>query len=642
MHWKTGHSVEWAYIWDTEVNTLGTVYVTVMVKDANGTGGGLFNGYPTDATPTKNTNPIPIESENNPNGIFHNQISVEIVPYVVGFERQTAYNNTRSRQGWYSFYQGELGINLLGYNLGGTAPTMAIQHAPDATVDNSTTITVSTVGAASSFKPRSYTFAMPVNAQSGRINVTAAGTSVYNHTSNSARSWNKENYTSTAGSALWINRPHAHIWRTQQTAPGDNSTPFTYIGVVGNSDSLSKPSMALEYTGNDAGRLTGVWAIYGTGYSYYARNGNGGRTQFYSTNNNGEPTLASDVSFLNGGTNNGVIVTSHELDGAPTLNAHIFNATYGLDSTTTGTRVTTLSYSAPTQRWQNTRVTRSGNRYHITSYDAQNRNLRYYNPNRLQDNGITIDGNAPTANIGGITASANAGLYSAIDYDNYGPLVAYYDSTNDALRFARAANDDPAANNWTRSYIGSANSGWGQYVSIKVDAGGVIHLAFFSSKDQTIMYTSAPARANGTAAVDFATPIAVDKVIKGGTLTDISVDNYGNPMIVYGEIARIGNYDGARMAYRNTSGSATDSGVKFTDTDTGAGWEAVTLPSNYKVKNDRLNIEAWPPAVRGGVTLGTRPTGDTWNAAIGYAGADTTGTNTFRIGYFFYPKYKGY
>jgi hypothetical protein len=34
---------------------------------------------------------------------------------------------------------------------------------------------------------------------------------------------------------------------------------------------------------------------------------------------------------------------------------------------------------------------------------------------------------------------------------------------------------------------------------------------------------------------------------------------------------------------------------------------------------------------------------ETWNAAIGYAGDDATGTgNTFRIGYFTYPASKGY
>jgi hypothetical protein len=179
-----------------------------------------------------------------------------------------------------------------------------------------------------------------------------------------------------------------------------------------------------------------------------------------------------------------------------------------------------------------------------------------------------------------------------------------------------------------------ANSGSGQYVSIKVDGSGYVHLAFYNSKEQTVVYTrSTGVRDAGTPTLSFAPATAVDSVIKGGIWTDISVDNDGNPMIVYGETARMGNYDGARMAYKS---SGTTGGFAFADD-----WEAVTMPSNYKVKDDRLNIEAWPPSVRGGVTLGTRPTSDTWNAAIGYAGDSGSG-NTFRIGYFKYPAWKGY
>jgi hypothetical protein len=58
------------------------------------------------------------------------------------------------------------------------------------------------------------------------------------------------------------------------------------------------------------------------------------------------------------------------------------------------------------------------------------------------------------------------------------------------------------------------------------------------------------------------------------------------------------------------------------------------MPANYIVNNDRLNIEVWPPTVRGG-TLGNAPAGG-WNAAIGYA------SDRYRIGYFYYPGYKGY
>jgi hypothetical protein len=122
--------------------------------------------------------------------------------------------------------------------------------------------------------------------------------------------------------------------------------------------------------------------------------------------------------------------------------------------------------------------------------------------------------------------------------------------------------------------------------------------------------------------------------------TDISLTDNSSPYIVYGDNYRSDNYDGARMAYKS-SGSVTFSGAN-TCPVTGAdisGWEAVSLPSNYRVKNDRLNIEVWPPAKPYAVTLGSRPTdaANQWDAAIGYAG-----DNMFRIGYFYAPKYKNY
>jgi len=124
-------------------------------------------------------------------------------------------------------------------------------------------------------------------------------------------------------------------------------------------------------------------------------------------------------------------------------------------------------------------------------------------------------------------------------------------------------------------------------------------------------------------------------VVTGGIWSDISVDNNGNPWIVYGDSSRTNNYDGVRMAYQ----SSAQTGIRFTGElacpVTGAditGWEALTMPANYTVGNDRLNIEAWPPTVRGG-SLGTAPG---WNAAIGYA------SDLFRVGYFYYPAWKGY
>jgi hypothetical protein len=126
---------------------------------------------------------------------------------------------------------------------------------------------------------------------------------------------------------------------------------------------------------------------------------------------------------------------------------------------------------------------------------------------------------------------------------------------------------------------------------------------------QTVVY------AKGTTTGNFEA-YTVDTVVKGGTRTDISVDNYGNPTTVYGDTGRMGGYDGMRMAYKsntNTGGGAIAYTGYLQCPVTGAditGWEAMTVPANYTVNNDRLNVEVWPPTTTR--SLGTAPD---WHAA---------------------------
>jgi hypothetical protein len=366
-----------------------------------------------------------------------------------------------------------------------------------------------------------------------------------------------------------------------------------------------------------------------------------GRTQAATniTYTPGEPYLAQDVSFYNGALANGAVALTYEEDGNPVIEVYQGDGTSNQTHFSTRTQpVSTAQNGVSTQRWQNIRVVRADGRFHVSSYDSVNRRLQYYNSDRLTTNGIAIDGNGATNGIDGTGASNDAGRYSAIDYDGTGPIIAYYDTQNSTLRLAYASVQNPAANNWTRRNVMETTDTWysgsGEYVSMKVTSNGNIHLAFYNNKEQTVVYAFATSR---TATF---TSYAVDRGIKGGTWTDISVDGNGNPMIVYGETARMGNYDGARMAYR----SSGNNGIQFGTPGNMNAWEAVTMPSDSKVKNDRLNIEAWPPHNRPGGNTPTRATEwGTWNAAIGYAGEKTgSGVNTFRIGYFYYPGYKGY
>ena len=819
INWQTGHTVEWAYLWNTEnepsrgTNVVGggplNARVAVTVKAINGSTTPVNNQASNVFTVTAGEGGAVGSTTNAaPPASFHNILNVDIVPYVTGFERDVRagatplYSTKRSRQGWYSFFRGEGNIAVNGFNLGTATLTMDIQHA----AGSNTGMSSPTYNDAAGMKATNpydktlgrHTFGIDTSAQSGKINITAGGTAIYNHTSSHTnKSWNREHSEYATGSDLWNNKPYAHIWDTGS----ESGTYRNYIGASGNGDtssvSLKTPGMALEYsTGTNAnpGRLHGAWATYVSASYSYGNNNNAGIN--LSNTQRGEPFGETDISIFNGLVNN---TMGNNTNASPNVTA-VFqqdgNPFVTLSTTMrqlTGTFNTNLvqisdnTSPRPTQRWKNTRVSKAAantagdnpGRAYITAYDSSAKRLFYAHQttnaavvpvgrllidgptasssftttangtnNNIQNNTryftlanhglvvgdtvvvantnryvLWVNGNNfklsnsytwptdnvvwnPTANnitytfdgmmavtyaAGNAAASASAGEYNAIDYDSTGPIIAYYDETNDTVRLAFGANTTPtsASGQWTRRYLlptdHALRGGSGQYISLKVDRRNGIHLAFYNSTYNTVVYAYARNRnvlnvasppppqagkdgsgnpntfAYGT--TDFYV-CTIDNVVRGGQWTDISVDNRGNPMIVYGDSSRMGNYDGARIAYlvhtRSASGD-TNSGTLAQNAlqrsqwetlycpITGAnitGWEAVSLPSNHTVNKDRLNVEVWPPTNRNpnGTTpndaeapatnnLGTAPG---WSAAVGYA------SDRFRVGYFFYPTWKDY
>jgi hypothetical protein len=529
---------------------------------------------------------------------------------------------------------------------------------------------------------------MPAAAASGRLNVTVGGTAAHNHNSvHVNKSWNRESDDYIPGSAMWINKPYAHVWRTIEDT--DNA-PRTIIGVKtdtitdANSAGLDHPGMALEFasgSGGTAGTLHGTWSVYGNANVYYGTNNNsgtrlyGGGTNSGDNNDNppGEPFTAADISIFNGGGESAVNFGYTQLiDGRPLLIARATtNRISSVNLNGSDTLMEAQKYGS-NGRWQNIRVSKalsngSGEpnvgRLYMTAHDADYKGLWF----GIAENGtrtpMIIDGGrnenqqptaAPpriTVNAGALAPVASAGDFSAVDFDGTGPIIAYYDATNDTVRVALGTGNGTGG--WNRKYLlpstGAGSElyrGSGKYISIKVDKDGGIHLAFYYSVKNKVVYYYAASRNNIGSAPNGTTVIAhtVDDVITGGEWTDVSVDDNGNPWIVYSDSFRTGNYDGVRVAYRS---SGTTGGINFTGTlkcpVTKAditGWEALTMPAIYKVNKDRLNLEVWPPTLRGSVSLGTRPAGaanaNNWAAAVGYA------SDMFRVGYFYYPAWKGY
>jgi hypothetical protein len=659
LHWKTGHVVEWAYVWNTEDEPGGRP-----------SGGGPANATTIQVKVTDKHDPKDSDTitglDDYGTNTFHNMVKVDIVPYITGFERQTS--TKRSLQGWYSFYQGEPNIALKGFNLGSTSGVKVFLSS-NGTDNDITSMSGGSVGYNGT--TNRFYFTMPTAADSGRINVTVSNIEAHNHKSvHKNKSWNRESDEFTPGSTLWINKPHAHVWRTNGT---------DYIGGTNApSAGLNHPGMALEYSGGSPGTLHGTWSVYGGANVYYGTNTGAGNALYSGIP--GEPFNVADIGMYNGGGKNAANIGFSQLvDGRPYLIARVsFDAVS--DSIAANTQMEDQKYGS-NGRWQNIRLSQQdannnvaegqGGRIYMTAYDADFQGLWLGTRKGTDKTSMVIDGSRNTSqNPGmitatGLTAAKSAGEFSAVDYDSTGPIIAYYDQEHDTVRVALGTNNPPSS--WSRSYLlpeGHAlRGGSGRYISIKVDRLNGIHLAFHNSVKNKVVYYYADGRArittNGTAPNGSTVKVhTVDDVITGGTWTDISVRDNGLtgtaaeilPWIVYGDSSRTGNKDGVRVAYKSsaaivTAPATTNTGIQFTGelkcpvtkADI-TGWEALTMPADHIVNNDRLNIEAWPPTVRPGQTVPdtTKSPSGGWNAAVGYA------SNMFRVGYFFYPAWKGY
>ena len=740
LHYKNGHLVEWAWLWNTEEwpfadgNPRDNVILEFKVIDRNGPNTGTTNGAA-----------VPAEK------------AVDIAPYITGFERELPkYATKRSLQGWYSFFQGEENIKVLGYNLNPSAATVILD-------DGANDYTLAANG---------IILSVPDDAVSGRIVLTtskAGGGSIdaINHDTDGTKSWNSEYFSRTFGSDLWDNKPFAHIWSTTQN-DGSVSGSVSFFGNGSNwggSMNAKDPAMKLIYNGPNSGKLYGAWIDELNQSVHQSVNDWDPIELVNRARENVEPLGpydGVDIGYYHSTDlvetpNHANIVYNYFSQGSHILGR---DAGMGEDQMVPGqsSMLSAAQTGTPSDRYKNIRTSRT-RRSNLTSfYDSFNRRLMFslsyfagavVSPNyttqypgaAANTPAVIIDG--PGSDVGVTVNGAgtsNAGLYSAIDFITVSdtvstPVIAYYDQIAETVRIAhstltertrnhiirptasgttgypfsgtyyefsyhglkinqeivlnptvnpdgsisggahyfvefigyysntgggtffmdaeggplvvlrqRAGNDPNGA--WGTRYSGAVTDWYlageqymivnctmgpwtresllsqddlfrnaGTYISMKVDNEDNIHMAFLNTRESALVYAMGHFNA-GAFVLDEITKVA--DVIQGAIRIDLSLDDEGNPFIVYGDNSRIGGYDGIRMAYKSDFFSKGD------------GWETVQMPSPYTTKNDRLSIEAWPPNDRLGGDIGAAPAGG-WNAAIGYA------SDMYRIGFFTKP-----
>jgi hypothetical protein len=241
---------------------------------------------------------------------------------------------------------------------------------------------------------------------------------------------------------------------------------------------------------------------------------------------------------------------------------------------------------------------------------------------------------------------SNAGEYNSIAVTSQGyPVVAYYDKTKQKLKLAISNNTVPIlAANWRieENVIPAdkqlAFTGTGEHVSMKIDTRvtpNVVHIAAMNSMNKTLVYI------RGTLGADRSyTNTAlqvVDSVGSVGRWCAISLDSDGYPWISYQDESYQGSRDGIKLAHYNPSryykGSNTTANGAIIDEPHRrgqdvdmlnvniAGWEAMHVPTRFRVENARQGMECYPTRNYTG-TPAPNPAAKFWRGAVGYLGQD--------------------
>jgi hypothetical protein len=755
------HRVEWAYIWDTETTNAGNVAgngisVRVVSYPRNGAAGTTpktsliserfdapgtahvstpDSSKPFEAT-RPNTSPY---NRDFPVGLNkYNRITVNLRPYIAGFLRNTSAfsHNTRSRQGRYMFYQGEIAV-LKGFNLGagtisinGTAlPATVAVPAGDLgsygiTTANDNQYRRFTVGTGTVTGNGLVTYANTqdaVNTGGERSRATTPATPVRPAY---IQPWNVEYSPGIDGSTLWDDFTQVHIWRSNDSTSGTDRGQFP----KDNNMEIFDPAMSIDPENGD------LWESHNEGGG---NGGNSGSTKV--SNNNGagsfavaafiDPIINSDIYISaqnsgytgsnltntvwtvasiigrpGGGTNwnylGGIWLTGPQ--GSSVNHQSGFNVTgnsgfagnndvaarsqyYG-ESTYYNSVPSPWNNNPNLNQFKNPHIIASsdGNDIHVSYYDTKDKSIKYrYNrrnsPGTINNANDTprgwtnLDGgyddedrNAASgtnaANFQGVaTGNSNrlvnssrpaidAGEYNSIALTRNGyPVVAYYDRTNQKLKLAVSNSASPiAAANWKiiENVIPAAKqtafTGTGQYVSIRIDTRtgtnqDRIHIAAMNSLSKNVVYITGFANfANSTftgtsGGTGEPTVQVVDSVGSVGRWCALSLDSDGNPWISYQDESYQGARDGIKLAYKNTDryykGSVTYIGK---DVDIEGvpinGWEAMHVPTAFRVENARSGMECYPTRnFEGARAVQTK----FWRGAVGYLGQDL-----FRAAYY--------
>jgi hypothetical protein len=258
------------------------------------------------------------------------------------------------------------------------------------------------------------------------------------------------------------------------------------------------------------------------------------------------------------------------------------------------------------------------------------------NSTSAQKNWTNLDGGSDSDDQNIVSTTSrnliDAGEYNSIALTSDGyPVIAYYDKTNQNIKLAISNSRTPSAGNaWTirdnvykTTDMRTAFKGTGQYVSMKIDTKKTtenVHIAAMNSSTKSLVYIKGTISGTNYTCVDVQ---VVDSVGSVGRWCTLSLDSNGNPWISYQDEGYQGARDGVKLAYYNAGTYYKGGANYFSGKDVDmynvpvTGWEAMHVPTQFRVENARQGMECYP--VRN--YTGNSATKD-WTGAVGYLGQD--------------------
>jgi hypothetical protein len=245
---------------------------------------------------------------------------------------------------------------------------------------------------------------------------------------------------------------------------------------------------------------------------------------------------------------------------------------------------------------------------------------------------------------GGASRTAAAGEFSAIDTNPSGyPVIAYYDITRQTVRIARASATIPFATQWLLQDVldnETVITPWkdpnyrysGKYITMKIDAAGYVHLAFYRNSTGDLIYmksTNNPT--TGATPYTFGPSVIVDSIGSVGVWADLAIleptpgattEDDARPYISYLDSSLANTFDGIKVAYWNPALERASDTLVSGGTDSASqpdspdGWELMNAPMGFEVEGSRTSVEF--------NTVSTD-----YSVTIAYASTDY-----FRIGYY--------